>query len=35
MDGTCKLWDISSGKCIHTLTGHEDAVYDVAFNSNW
>ena len=30
---TCKLWDVGSGKCITTLSGHVDEVLDLAFNS--
>lgn len=30
---TCKLWDVSSGKCIDTFQGHNDEVLDVCFNS--
>lgn len=29
---TCKLWDISTGKCLKTLTGHTDEVLDLNFN---
>lgn len=31
-DGTVKIWDIDSGKCLYTLTRHEDAVYAVSFS---
>lgn len=24
IDGTCKLWNVATGKVIHTLTGHQD-----------
>ncbi|KAJ9581801.1 hypothetical protein L9F63_003870 [Diploptera punctata] len=32
-DRTCKLWDIESGKEIHTLEGHKNIVYAVAFSN--
>ena len=25
-DGTCRLWDISSGSCVHVFTSHENGV---------
>lgn len=28
-DGTIKIWDIDSGKCLQTLEGHESFVYDL------
>ena len=31
-DATIKLWDVESGKCLHTLEGHTDPVYSVAFS---
>ena len=31
-DATIKLWDVNSGKCLHTLEGHTDPVYSVAFS---
>jgi transducin (beta)-like 1 len=31
-DATVKLWDIESGKCITSLTKHQDPVYAVAFS---
>ena len=31
-DATIKLWDVDSGKCLHTLEGHTDPVYSVAFS---
>jgi WD40 repeat protein len=30
-DGTIKLWDISTGECLHTLKGHQGRVWAVAF----
>ncbi len=33
-DGTVKLWDISTGKLIRTLTGLADFVYAVALSSD-
>jgi transducin (beta)-like 1 len=31
-DATIKLWDVDTGKCLHTLEGHTDPVYSVAFS---
>jgi len=31
-DATVKLWDIELGKCISSLTKHQDPVYAVAFS---
>jgi WD40 repeat protein len=31
-DHTVKLWDTRSGKLLHTLEGHGDTVYVVAFD---
>lgn len=31
-DRTCKIWDTESGKLLHTLEGHKNAVYSMAFN---
>ena len=31
-DSTIKLWDVNSGECIYTFTGHKDAVNTVTFN---
>ncbi len=31
-DKTIKLWEVSSGKLIKTLTGHNGSVYSVAFS---
>ncbi len=34
-DGTAKIWEVSSGKCIiTTLEGHTDSIYSVAISSN-
>lgn len=33
-DATVKLWDPETGKCVHTLKGHSDPVYSVAFSPN-
>jgi WD40 repeat protein len=38
-DKTIKLWDVSSGKELRTLTGHLDRVHSIAFSpdgsSSW
>jgi len=31
-DNTLKIWDANTGKELHTLTGHTDAVRSVAFS---
>jgi WD40 repeat protein len=31
-DYTVKVWDASSGTCLHTIVGHEDGVRAVAFD---
>lgn len=31
-DSTVRLWDVDQGKCIHTLTRHQEPVYSVAFS---
>ncbi|WP_179052046.1 WD40 repeat domain-containing protein [Nostoc sp. TCL26-01] len=31
-DGIIKLWDASTGKVIHTMTGHSNAVISVSFS---
>ena len=31
-DATIRLWDVKSGRHLHTLTGHEDSVYSVSFS---
>jgi WD40 repeat protein len=30
-DRTVRIWDVASGRTIHTLRGHEDAVYALAY----
>uniref|UniRef100_A0A8C1DKZ5 Dynein assembly factor with WD repeat domains 1 n=1 Tax=Cyprinus carpio carpio TaxID=630221 RepID=A0A8C1DKZ5_CYPCA len=32
-DRTCKLWDTASGEELHTLEGHRNIVYAIAFNN--
>ncbi|KAL4648508.1 dynein assembly factor with WDR repeat domains 1 isoform X1 [Arapaima gigas] len=32
-DRTCKIWDTISGEELHTLEGHRNVVYAVAFNN--
>ena len=32
-DRTCKVWDTASGEETHTLEGHKNVVYAVAFNN--
>ena len=32
-DRTCKLWDTLTGNELHTLDGHQNVVYTVAFNN--
>mgnify|MGYP003420138322 CR=1 FL=1 len=32
IDGTCKIWNVATGKTIYTLTGHTDEVLDINFN---
>lgn len=31
-DGTIRLWDLITGERVRTLTGHQDAVWDVQFH---
>ena len=31
-DATIRLWDVDSGKCLHSLGAHTDPVYSVAFS---
>ncbi len=33
-DLTIKLWDVSTGKCLHSLAEHTDQIRSVAFNPN-
>mmetsp|Transcript_2383 Transcript_2383/g.6000 ORF Transcript_2383/g.6000 Transcript_2383/m.6000 type:complete len:559 (-) Transcript_2383:853-2529(-) len=33
-DTTVKLWDVDSGRAVHTLRGHQESVYSVAFSPN-
>ena len=33
-DKTAKLWNVATGKQVHTFTGHEDFVVGVAFSPN-
>ncbi|XP_057972689.1 WD40 repeat-containing protein HOS15 isoform X2 [Malania oleifera] len=33
-DSTVKLWDVEQGRLIHSLNGHRDPVYSVAFSPN-
>ena len=32
-DRTCKVWDTNSGEELHTLEGHRNVVYAIAFNN--
>jgi WD40 repeat protein len=32
MHKTVRLWDPATGECLRTLTGHDDAVWGVAFS---
>lgn len=32
-DRTCKVWDTTSGEELHTLEGHRNVVYAIAFNN--
>ncbi|XP_060199377.1 WD40 repeat-containing protein HOS15-like isoform X3 [Lycium barbarum] len=33
-DSTVKLWDVEIGRLVHSLNGHRDPVYSVAFSPN-
>ena len=33
-DGTARCWDVSTGSCAFTLTGHEFAVTSLVLNNN-
>lgn len=33
-DSTVKLWDVELGKLLHSLNGHREPVYSVAFSPN-
>lgn len=33
-DGTAKIWDSKTGKCLHILTGHSDGVIRIAILPN-
>ena len=33
-DGTVKIWDITSGACLHTLSGHSNDVTAVAVSAD-
>ncbi|KAL8494523.1 hypothetical protein ACS0TY_025364 [Phlomoides rotata] len=33
-DSTIKLWDVDTGNLLHSLTGHREPVYSVAFSPN-
>ena len=33
-DKTLKLWDLETGVCLHTLTGHTGSVETVAMTSD-
>ena len=32
-DRTCKVWDTATGEDVHTLEGHRNVVYAIAFNN--
>lgn len=32
-DRTCKVWDTNTGEELHTLEGHRNVVYAIAFNN--
>ena len=32
-DRTCKVWSTATGEELHTLEGHKNVVYAIAFNN--
>lgn len=32
-DRTCKVWDTQTGEELHSLEGHKNVVYTIAFNN--
>ena len=32
-DRTCKIWSTETGQEVHTLDGHQNVVYNIAFNT--
>ena len=32
-DQTVRVWDVGTCKCLHTLEGHKNVVYAIAFNN--
>jgi len=34
-DRTCKIWKTETGEELHTLDGHRNVVYAIAFNNPW
>jgi WD40 repeat protein len=33
-DKTIKIWDVSSAKCVKTLTGNNEGIWCVNYNPN-
>ncbi|KAH0634830.1 hypothetical protein KY284_037616 [Solanum tuberosum] len=33
-DSTVKIWDVEQGRLLHSLNGHREAVYSIAFSPN-
>ena len=31
-DSTVKIWNITTGECVHTLGSHKEAIYSVAWS---